>query len=64
VPLKFYILDSADCVILNGSTPIHDCQVDYLFDIYYTLQMKSKLLKLIYIPNKNSRLLITFLVGM
>ncbi|QCE04633.1 Stress up-regulated Nod 19 [Vigna unguiculata] len=29
VPLKFYILDSADRVISNGSTPIHDCQVEY-----------------------------------
>ncbi|XP_068471320.1 uncharacterized protein [Phaseolus vulgaris] len=29
VPLKFYILDSADRVRSNGSTPIHDCQVEY-----------------------------------
>jgi len=52
VPLKFYILDSTDRVISNGSTTIHDCQVDYLFNIYHTLQMISKLLKLTYIPKK------------
>ncbi|XP_047177022.1 uncharacterized protein LOC124844182 [Vigna umbellata] len=29
VPLKFYILDSTDRVISNGSAPIHDCQAEY-----------------------------------
>ncbi|XP_020233565.1 uncharacterized protein LOC109813729 [Cajanus cajan] len=28
-PLKFYILDSTDRVKSNGSTTIHDCQVEY-----------------------------------
>ena len=47
VPLKFYILDSTDRVRSNGSTTIHDCQVDYLFNINfninYTLQMISRI---------------------
>jgi len=47
VPLKFYILDSTDRVRSNGSTPIHDCQVYDLFNTHYTLQIISKLLKLI-----------------
>ncbi|KAK7382701.1 hypothetical protein VNO80_01689 [Phaseolus coccineus] len=29
VPLRFYILDSTDRVISNGSTLIHDCQAEY-----------------------------------
>ncbi|CAJ1948027.1 unnamed protein product, partial [Sphenostylis stenocarpa] len=30
VPLKFYILDSTDCVRSNGSTTIHECQAEYV----------------------------------
>jgi len=63
VPLKFYILDSTDRVRSNGSTPIHDCQVNNLFNTYNTLQIISKLLKLIYFPNKSIRPLDTFFVG-
>ena len=61
VPLKFYILDSTDRVTLNGSTLIHDCQVHDLFNIYYTLHMKRKPLKLNFVPNKNIRMFITLL---
>ena len=31
VPVKFYVLDSTDRVIRNGSTTIHDCQVKIYF---------------------------------
>lgn len=33
IPVKVYILDSTDRVRSNGSTTIHDCQVDKLFDV-------------------------------
>ena len=35
VPLKFYILDTTDRVRTNGSSTIHDCQVENLFKIHY-----------------------------
>jgi len=52
VPLKFYILDSADRVISNGSTPIHDCQVDDLFDILYFSNEKQTFKTHLYFKQK------------
>ena len=52
MPLKFYILDSADRVISNGSTPIHDCQVDDLFDILYFSNEKQTFKTHLYFKQK------------